>query len=164
MASLQFGTYREGYEQGFRDALDIDRKLRADLTAEQKAEALRIGRIEFKSAGTTREKRAPNHRRHPSGNIKEEEHTMSPCTLCGGDAGSFNPATHAHYLCEARHRAGSPTPCLGMRCTTCNGSGVKPGFRGGVMLSFDEGPARIAKSIAAQFPPCVECGGRGYSN
>jgi hypothetical protein len=29
-------------------------KLRADLTEEQKADALRIGRIEFKSAGATR--------------------------------------------------------------------------------------------------------------
>lgn len=31
-------------------------KLRADLTEEQKAEALRIGRIEFKSAGATRKR------------------------------------------------------------------------------------------------------------
>ena len=31
-------------------------QLRSDLTEEQKAEALRIGRIEFKSAGATRKK------------------------------------------------------------------------------------------------------------
>ncbi len=32
------------------------RQLRSDLTEEQKAEALRIGRIEFKSAGATRKR------------------------------------------------------------------------------------------------------------
>lgn len=31
-------------------------KLRKDLTEEQKAQALRIGRIEFKSAGATRKR------------------------------------------------------------------------------------------------------------
>jgi hypothetical protein len=32
------------------------RQLRSDLSEEQKAEALRIGRMEFKSAGATRKK------------------------------------------------------------------------------------------------------------
>jgi hypothetical protein len=36
--------------------LAAERKLRSDLTEEQKAEALRIGRIEFKSAGATRKR------------------------------------------------------------------------------------------------------------
>lgn len=31
-------------------------RLRSDLTEEQRAEALRIGRIEFKSAGATRKR------------------------------------------------------------------------------------------------------------
>lgn len=37
-----------------RKADDLRRQLHPDLTEEQKAEALRIGRIEFKSAGATR--------------------------------------------------------------------------------------------------------------
>ena len=37
-----------------RKADDCRRQLRSDLTEEQKAKALRIGRIEFKSAGATR--------------------------------------------------------------------------------------------------------------
>ena len=78
------------------------------------------------------------------------------CKLCGGTAGLLSPEG-SHYLCEARAKNGAPTPCLGHRCPTCNGSGIKPGFRGGVMLSLDEGPARIARSIAAQFPPCSAC-------
>jgi hypothetical protein len=35
---------------------ETKRKLRQDLTEEQKAEALRIGSIEFKSAGATRKR------------------------------------------------------------------------------------------------------------
>jgi len=35
---------------------ETEPKLREGLTEEQKAEALRIGRIEFKSAGQTRKK------------------------------------------------------------------------------------------------------------
>jgi len=85
------------------------------------------------------------------------------CKYCGGSAGSFNP-TGSHYLCEARAASGGPTPSLGNRCPTCNGSGVRPGFKGGVMLSLDEGPARIARSIAAQFPPCQTCSGSGTVN
>jgi hypothetical protein len=34
----------------------LERQLRADLTEAQKAEALRIGRIDFKSAGATRKR------------------------------------------------------------------------------------------------------------
>lgn len=82
------------------------------------------------------------------------------CKLCGGTAGGLSP-DGAHYLCEARARNGAPTPCLGMRCDVCNGSGVKPGFKGGVMLSFDLHPSIIARSIAAQFPPCAACNGTG---
>ena len=80
------------------------------------------------------------------------------CKLCGGDAGELS-RNGAHYLCEARAKHGEPTPCLGIRCKVCTGSGVKPGFRGGVPLFFEEGSAR---SIAAQFPPCEACDGRGY--
>lgn len=90
-------------------------------------------------------------------------HGTGVCYLCGGNAGTFSP-NGAHYLCEARYASGSPTPSLGMRCECCNGSGVKRGFRGGVMLGFDLHPSIIARSIAAQFPPCIECDGRGYSS
>jgi hypothetical protein len=37
-----------------------------------------------------------------------------------------------------------------------------PVYFGAVPLFFEEGPARIARSIAAQFPPCEACDGRGY--
>lgn len=82
---------------------------------------------------------------------------MNGCAICGGTAGSFNPATHAHYLCEARKTIGAPTPSLGNRCPSCNGTGIRAGFKGGVMLSLEEGPARIKRSIEAQFPPCPDC-------
>jgi hypothetical protein len=82
-----------------------------------------------------------------------------PCRLCGGDAGQLIDGAHA--LCSARAERGLPTPCLGIRCATCNGAGTTG--RGGVMLDFDLGPAKIARSIAAQFPPCAACNGRGYT-
>ena len=81
---------------------------------------------------------------------------MTTCKLCGGDAGQLSP-NGSHYLCEARAAHGQPTPSLGRRCRTCNGSGVKPRFRGGVVLDLGHGPATIARSIAAQFPPCEDC-------
>jgi hypothetical protein len=83
------------------------------------------------------------------------------CKLCSGNCGSPNPKTGNHYLCEALAAHNQPTPCLGIKCESCNGSGVKRGFRGGVMLSLDLHPAQIARSIAAQFPPCESCGGKG---
>ncbi len=92
--------------------------------------------------------------------VTEQSCPVSQCKLCGGTAGTLSPKG-AHYLCEARAAYGVPTPCLGQRCETCNGSGVKPGFRGGVMLDLDLGPARIARSIAAQFPACEPCAGTG---
>lgn len=78
------------------------------------------------------------------------------CKHCGGTAGTFSPEG-SHYLCQERAKHGLATPSLGNRCPTCNGSGVKPGFKGGVMLGFDLGPAAIARSIKAQFPPCPDC-------
>ena len=86
---------------------------------------------------------------------------MATCTLCQGTAGSLIDGTHA--LCAVRAKHGRPTPTLGMRCETCGGNGVKPGFRGGVFLDLDLGPALIRRSIAAQFPPCVDCKGKGYT-
>lgn len=81
------------------------------------------------------------------------------CTLCGGNAGQL--VNGAHNLCTARANLGLATPNLGQRCDSCKGSGTLG--RGGVMLSFDLGPARIARSIAAQFPPCSTCNGKGYT-
>ena len=92
-----------------------------------------------------------------------KEGFMQACKLCGGTAGTFSPAGN-HYLCEARAAHGQPTPALGDRCPACKGSGVKPGRRGGVLLSFEEGPARIARSIASQFPKCEQCQGTGVSS
>jgi hypothetical protein len=83
------------------------------------------------------------------------------CTLCGGNVGTLNPTTGNHFLCDARAGHGAATPCLGMRCNVCHGNGIKPGFQGGVPLFLSEGPARIARSIAAQFPACDACHGRG---
>ena len=85
---------------------------------------------------------------------------MATCSLCGGNAGQLSPAG-VHYLCAARAEYGQPTPPLGTRCESCNGSGTTG--KGGVPLLFDEGPARIARSIAAQFPPCKACSGKGYN-
>lgn len=39
-----------------REVLETAQKFRPDLTDEQKTEAKRIGRIEFKSAGATRKR------------------------------------------------------------------------------------------------------------
>ena len=87
------------------------------------------------------------------------KHTPA-CNLCGGNAGGLIDGAHA--LCRERAKHGLPTPSLGTRCSTCNGSGTLG--RGGVMLSFDLGPAAIARSIAAQFPPCPTCEGKRYVN
>ena len=84
---------------------------------------------------------------------------LAQCRLCGGTAGRFIDGAHA--LCTALAKEGMPTPSLGDRCPTCRGSGVTG--QGGVMLSFELGPAAIAKSIAAQFPSCRTCGGSGIS-
>lgn len=85
---------------------------------------------------------------------------MNACIICGGTAGSFSP-DGAHYLCEARRAQGQPTPSLGDRCPVCNGTKVKPGRQGGVMLFLDLGPEAIRRSIEAQFPPCEACDGSG---
>lgn len=84
------------------------------------------------------------------------------CRLCGGTAGTLSPRS-SHYLCEARHAHGAPTPNLGDKCEHCLGSGVQPGPHGGVMLALDLGPAAIARSIKAQYPPCEACRGSGIA-
>jgi len=81
------------------------------------------------------------------------------CELCGGAAGQLIDGAHA--LCRARTNLGLPTPSLGNRCERCAGRGTLG--TGGVMLDLSHGPAVIARSIAAQFPPCPTCGGRGYT-
>lgn len=86
---------------------------------------------------------------------------MTRCKLCGGDFGVFSPGG-SHYLCEARAVNGQSTPNLGNSCPDCSGSGVKRGFHGGLMLDLDLGPAKIARSIDAQFPACETCRGKGY--
>ena len=81
------------------------------------------------------------------------------CKLCGGTAGRLNE-NDTHNLCAARLYDGQPTPSLGDRCRACNGAGTIG--LGGVMLDFDLGPATIARSIEAQFPPCATCKGTGW--
>ena len=83
------------------------------------------------------------------------------CTLCGGNTGRLSD-NGAHCLCEARHHHGQPTPSLGNRCAACRGA--KSLGRGGIMLGFDLSAAEIARSIAAQFPPCPACNGTGLDN
>lgn len=85
--------------------------------------------------------------------------TRPRCTLCGGNAGQVIDG--GHNSCKARAALNLPTPCLGDTCVACNGAGTQG--KGGVMLSFDSGPAAIARSIAAQFPPCPSCAGKGYT-
>lgn len=90
--------------------------------------------------------------------FQEDKMAYPRCTLCHGNAGHLIDGAHA--LCTARASLGLGTPNLGERCTVCHGTGTLG--RGGVMLGFDLGPARIARSIAAQFPPCKACNGQGY--
>jgi len=86
---------------------------------------------------------------------------MMLCNLCGGTYGSASPAGN-HYLCEAKAKRGMPTECLGMACASCDGSGFTHRGNGvGVMLDFRVGPAAITRSIAATFPPCKACNGKG---
>ena len=82
---------------------------------------------------------------------------MEHCSLCGGSAGRL--LNGAHCLCAARAAHGQPTPSLGDRCPNCHGSGTLG--KGGVMLDFAHGPAVIARSLRAQFPPCQHCAGTG---
>ena len=72
------------------------------------------------------------------------------CRLCGGNAGRLSP-DGAHYLCIELHKRGMPTPSLGERCPRCNGVGTAG--KGGVPLFLSLGPAAIARSLGAQFPP-----------
>lgn len=83
-----------------------------------------------------------------------------PCKFCGGTAGRL--LNGAHCLCTARAAAGVATPSLGDRCQTCNGSGATG--KGGVFLDLTLGPAMIARSLTAQFPPCKQCSGTGVIN
>ena len=71
------------------------------------------------------------------------------CTCCGGDAGELS-AEGAHYLCEALHRLGLPTPNLGKRCPECSGEGCRPISAPGPMLYFD-----------AWVSLCTHCHGSG---
>ncbi len=80
------------------------------------------------------------------------------CKLCGGSVGCLNERRE-HNLCRALADLGLPTPSLGDRCPECKGAGTIG--EGGVMLDFALGPATIRKSIDAQFPPCLKCGGSG---
>jgi hypothetical protein len=89
----------------------------------------------------------------------EATKTVPRCSFCGGSASMKRHTNGFHYFCEARAKHGLPTPSLGDDCSVCDGA--KTLGKGGVMLSFDEGPARIARSIAAQFPPCEHCKGSG---
>lgn len=82
------------------------------------------------------------------------------CAICGGTAGRLVDGMH---LCAARKRAGLSTPNLGYHCQDCNGTGHPLRYRGGVFLFADIGAAAIGRSIAAQFPPCPTCNGRGYT-
>ena len=81
------------------------------------------------------------------------------CCICGGTAGRIIPE-EGHYLCQELKKRGLPTPSLGETCPVCNGTGSLG--KGGVPLFFDMGPAAIRRSIDAQFPPCLKCGGKGY--
>jgi len=85
---------------------------------------------------------------------------MATCNICGGWARKL-PEHGAHNLCLERQKRGLATPSLGDMCDECGGSGHR-GEGGGVMLSFDLGPAVIARSIDAQFPVCPKCEGRGF--
>lgn len=87
------------------------------------------------------------------------------CKLCGGNAGRLSPEG-SHYLCESRARLGLPTPCLGMRCKKCGGRGWwredgGPSPALALPVYFDPGEA--ARGIAAIFPPCSDCGGKGHN-
>ena len=81
------------------------------------------------------------------------------CSLCNGNHGHINDNGN-HNLCEVLAKQGLDTPCLGVTCEVCNGAGTLG--KGGMMLSFDLGPAKIKRAIEAAFPPCEHCGGKGY--
>lgn len=84
---------------------------------------------------------------------------MLTCSVCGGDANQrVLVLVGAHYLCLERAKHALPTPAMN-ECQACHGHGTQG--TGGVPLFFSLGPATIARSIAAQFPPCPVCHGTG---
>ncbi len=81
---------------------------------------------------------------------------MTNCVICGGWARQL-PPHGAHNLCVARRNLGQPTPSLGEKCTTCNGTGHLGTAQSTALLDFRLGPAAISRAIAAVFPTCPDC-------
>jgi hypothetical protein len=75
------------------------------------------------------------------------------CRLCGGNAGLLSP-DGAHYLCEALAEDGIATPCLGYRCTACDGRGYKSNTRA-VLINPSQ------REINVVWPTCDVCHGTG---
>ena len=85
------------------------------------------------------------------------------CSICGGNAGNVTRTQGRHELCAARQRHGLPTPSLGERCPKCQGRGWWRATPVPAILPVYFSPADDARGIAAIFPPCSECGGKGYN-
>lgn len=85
------------------------------------------------------------------------------CVLCGGNAGHLN-AEGSHNLCTELAKLNLPTPNLGTHCEVCNGNGHTSNMNSGgaLYMGFDMGPRQISKTLAAAFPTCETCNGKGY--
>ena len=74
--------------------------------------------------------------------------------LCGSDLGTFNDHGN-HYLCEALASHDMPTPSLGTRCPTCDGTGTK---------DFANAPLRMTPpqlTVWEATITCQDCNGSG---
>jgi hypothetical protein len=84
------------------------------------------------------------------------------CNLCGGNVGQMPGGRH--NLCAARAERGLATPSLGERCGVCDGRGwtaTEHVMRGGAIPVYFH-PGEMARGLAAIFPPCKACAGRGH--
>jgi len=76
------------------------------------------------------------------------------CNLCGSDLGWIN-GNGNHTLCEALASHDMPTPSLGTRCPTCDGTGTK---------DFANAPLRMTPRQLTAWEAtitCQDCTGSG---
>ena len=49
------------------------------------------------------------------------------CQYCGSDCNGVDPSVGAHMICHVRAKHGAPTPSIGVRCSACDGTGLRRG-------------------------------------
>ena len=87
-------------------------------------------------------------------NTTKTNRNSMACQLCGSDMGTFN-VNGNHNLCQALASHDMPTPSLGTRCPTCDGTGTKPFANASIGMTQQQLTAWEAAIT------CKDCNGSG---